>query len=57
MMILGYELGYFVNRDYFWNLGKILVIWVAIVSFFGDNVILVNSVGVVIEIISNVCYF
>ena len=54
MMILGHELGHFANRDHLRNLGKTLAIRVAIASLFGDNATLANSVGVVIETISNI---
>ena len=56
MMILGHELGHFANRDHLRNLGKTLAIRVAIASLFGDNSTLANSVGVVIETISNARY-
>ncbi|NEN92384.1 MAG: M48 family metalloprotease [Okeania sp. SIO3H1] len=56
MMILGHELGHFANRDHLRSLGKTLVIRVAIASIFGDNATLANSVGVVIETISNTRY-
>ena len=55
-MILGHELGHFANRDHLRNLGKTLAIRVAIASLFGDNATLANSVGVVIETISNARY-
>ena len=56
MMILGHELGHFANRDHFRSLGKTLAIRVAIASIFGDSGTLANTVGVLIENISNASY-
>ncbi len=53
MMILGHELGHFAHRDHLRGLGKTLMIRIAIATILGDNNLLSNSAGVIIETVSN----